>query len=316
MILSVSRRTDIPNYYSDWFFNRIKAGYLYVKNPVDPHQVSLIDLSPEVIDCIVFWTKNPENMLKRLDEIKAYQYYFQFTITGYGRDIEPGIPDKNKMVIPTFKGLSEKIGKDRMIWRYDPILINDKYTADYHISAFAKIAKELRGYTDKVIISFIHLYEKTKKNTRELNLIMPDKEEKYQLAAKMKRISENNRLVMETCAEEKGFEAIGIPSGCCIDQTLIESLIECAVKGKKDKNQRQRCGCFESVDIGTYHTCRNGCRYCYANFSEKQVQDHSMRYDPYAPLLCGSADETKGDRISHRKMKSLRQEQLTFFREK
>ena len=136
MILSVSRRTDIPNYYSDWFYNRIKEGFLYVRNPFNPHQISRIDLSSQVVDCIVFWTKNPANMLARLDELQAYKYYFQFTLTGYGRDIEPNLPDKRNELIATFQKLSEKIGKEKVIWRYDPILINERYTVEYHLNAF------------------------------------------------------------------------------------------------------------------------------------------------------------------------------------
>ena len=131
MILSVSRRTDVPNYYSDWFINRIKAGFLYVRNPLNVHQISRIELSPEVIDCIVFWTKNPANMIEKLNDIKEYVYYFQFTLNGYDKDIEPNLPDKRKELIPTFQRLSEKIGKEKLIWRYDPILLNERYTIDY-----------------------------------------------------------------------------------------------------------------------------------------------------------------------------------------
>ena len=115
MIISASRRTDIPAFYSEWLYNRIKEGFLYVKNPMNAHQVSRIDLSPDVVDCIVFWTKNPAPMIDGLDKLKDYPYYFQVTISGYGKDIEPGIPDKNKEIIPAFKKLAEKIGKEKVI---------------------------------------------------------------------------------------------------------------------------------------------------------------------------------------------------------
>ena len=121
MILSVSRRTDIPNYYSEWFYNRIKEGFLYVRNPMNAHQISEIKITPDVVDCIVFWTKNPLPMIKRLDEIKDYNYYFQFTLTGYGNDVEINLPNKKTKMIPVFQELSEKIGKQKVIWRYDPI---------------------------------------------------------------------------------------------------------------------------------------------------------------------------------------------------
>ena len=149
MILSVSRRTDIPNYYSDWFFNRLREGFLYVRNPMNPQQISRISLSAQVVDCIVFWTKNPEPMLERLEELKEYPFYFQFTLTGYGTDIEPGVPHKKEEMIRVFQRLSEKIGSRRVIWRYDPILFNRVYTPEYHRKAFSQIASALNGCTEK-----------------------------------------------------------------------------------------------------------------------------------------------------------------------
>jgi hypothetical protein len=146
MIISASRRTDIPSYYSEWFFNRLKEGFVLVRNPMNIHQISRINLSPNVIDGIVFWTKNPVPMLEKLAELRNYIYYFQFTITGYGSDIECNLPDKNKIILPAFKKISEIIGADRIIWRYDPIFFNPKYTFDYHIRAFGKIAETLSGY--------------------------------------------------------------------------------------------------------------------------------------------------------------------------
>lgn len=163
MILSASRRTDIPNYYSEWFYNRIKKGYLYVRNPMNAHQISKIILSPEVVDCIVFWTKNPEPMFARLDELDAYKYYFQFTLTGFGNDIECNVPHKKEKMIPIFQKLADKIGREKVIWRYDPIIFSDKYTPEYHLKAFKQIAKELNGYTSICVISFVDIYAKNKK---------------------------------------------------------------------------------------------------------------------------------------------------------
>ena len=131
MIISASRRTDIPSYYSEWFMNRIKEGFLYVRTPMNVHQVSKISLSPDVVDGIVFWTKNPAPMMDKLDLLSDYAYYFQFTVNSYARDIEPNIPNKNDTIIPLFKKLSNRIGKDRVIWRYDPILLTEKYTIEY-----------------------------------------------------------------------------------------------------------------------------------------------------------------------------------------
>ena len=166
VILSVSRRTDIPNYYSEWLARRFREGFLCVRNPMDHYQVSRINLSPEVIDCIVFWTKNPVPMFPYLDEFSRYMYYFQFTLTGYGREIEPGLPDKKKVLIPAFRELADRIGKERMVWRYDPVFLSDRYTLDYHVKAFAQIAEALAGKTQRVVISFLDDYDKTKRNMK------------------------------------------------------------------------------------------------------------------------------------------------------
>ena len=311
MILSVSRRTDIPNYYSDWFINRIKEGFLYVRNPINIHQISKIDLSPEVVDCIVFWTKNPENMIERLDELNRYKYYFQFTLTGYGKDIEPNIPDKRSVLISTFKNLSDKIGKDKVIWRYDPILLSSKYTMEYHLKAFEEISGNLAGFTEKVIISFMDSYAKTQRNTAGLNIGQITNEDMYNLAGKMAQIAKKHQLKIETCAEQIDLQDIGIQHGSCIDKKLIEKIMGCKLKVGKDKNQREECGCYESVEVGTYNTCSNGCKYCYANYSDEKVKESIKLYNPHSPLLCGTIGDN--DKITDRSVKSLKDTQISLF---
>lgn len=310
MILSVSRRTDIPNYYSDWFFSRIKEGFLYVRNPMNVHQISRINLSPDVVDCIVFWTKNPANMIEKLNYLKNYAYYFQFTLTGYGKDVEPNLPNKREELIPTFKRLSEKIGKEKVIWRYDPILISKRYTMDYHLKAFEEIACNLADYTEKVVISFVDLYSKTQRNTRELDIKQMTNEEMISLAGKMAQIASKYNLMIESCAEQINLQEVGIQHGSCIDKKLIERILGCKLIGEKDKNQRGECGCFESVEIGTYNTCLNGCKYCYANFNDNKVKENVMLYAQDSALLCGNI--TSDDRITDRKMKSLIDSQISF----
>ncbi len=311
MILSVSRRTDIPNYYADWFCNRIREGFLYVRNPMNAHQISRVELSPEIVDCIVFWTKNPTNMMARLDELKEYSYYFQFTLTGYGRDMEPGLPDKRKELIPVFHKLSERVGKRRVIWRYDPILINEKYTAEYHLKAFEEIAESLAGYTEKAVISFLDFYAKTRRNMERLHIKDIPEGEKLYLAEKIAVTAKKHGMTVESCAEKIDLRSVGVEHGSCIDQKLIEEIIGCKLAVKKDKNQRRECGCVESVETGLYNTCPNGCRYCYANFSDEAVRTNANAYDPASPLLCGTVGPE--DRITERKVKSLKDTQLSFF---
>ncbi len=308
MIISASRRTDIPTYYSDWFFNRIREGFLLVRNPMNIHQVSRIDLSPEVIDCIVFWSKNPRPMLERLDELKNYKYYFQFSLNSYGKDVEQNVPSKNDEVIDTFKRLSDKIGNEKVIWRYDPILINQIYTIDYHVSYFEKLARHLKDYTQKCTISFIDFYSKIKKNIEQLNIVSLTYEEKEALAGKLFEIASGYGLKLDTCAEGIELSHLGIGHAKCVDDELIAKIVGYPLKADKDKNQRPECGCVSSVDIGMYNTCLNGCRYCYANHSSKVVNKHSERYGSDSPLLCSTLGPE--DIISHREVKSVARKQL------
>lgn len=307
MILSASRRTDIPNYYSDWFFNRIKEGYLYVRNPMNPHQVSKVNLSPEVVDCIVFWTKNPEPMLSRLDELSAYSFYFQFTLTGYGKDIEPNVPHKKNAMIPIFQGLSRKIGSQKVIWRYDPILFTDKYTPEYHFNAFGQIAEELRGYTLKCVISFVDFYAKMQKNMKAANAYALPENELAGFAKGIAQIAAANGMKVTSCAEKIDLSSCGIEHNCCIDKAFMEQIIGYRLRAGKDKNQREECGCMESIDAGAYDTCKNGCKYCYANRNWESVMKNCRQYDVNAPILCGQIIER--DRITERTVKSFKETQ-------
>ena len=309
MILSASRRTDIPNYYSEWLARRFRAGFLCVRNPMNFRQVSRIALNPNVIDCIVFWTKNPAPMLPYLDEYRRYMYYFQFTLTGYGKDIEPGLPDKTRILIPAFCELADRIGRDRVIWRYDPIFLSDHYTLDYHVKAFTRIAEALAGRTRRVVISFLDDYEKTKRNMKGINIQGLTKEKMRRLAHSFAVIAGRYGMEIQTCAEKIDLSEYGITHGACIDREYIEHLLGCRLRAGKDHGQRPECRCMESVEIGSYHTCRNGCRYCYANFSDGRVQARIRDFDVDSPILCGKMEPE--DRITERKMKTLRENQMT-----
>lgn len=305
MILSVSRRTDIPSYWSDWFLRRLQEGYVCVRNPMNPHQVSRIELSPDVVDCIVFWSKNPLPLSKRLDELNGYQYYFQYTITGYGKDVEPGLPNKKEVLIPVFQDISKKVGPKRVVWRYDPIFFSDRYTPEYHLHAFEEIAQRLEGYAERVVVSFVDLYSKIKKSIAGLHSWAPPSDaELLNFAGELALIAEKHGFAVESCAEKIDLQAVGIRHGSCIDKALIEEIVGYGLTASKDRNQRAECGCFESIDIGTYNTCRNGCKYCYATFNPTQVAQQIRLYDPVSPILCGSI--TPEDVIKERKVKSLR----------
>ena len=309
MLLSASRRTDIPSYYADWFYNRIKEGFVMVRNPMNPRQISKINLSPEVVDGIVFWTKNPQPMISRLDELGDYMFYFQFTITPYGKDIEPNLPSKSDELLATFKTLSNTLGANRVIWRYDPILINKKYTFDYHTHAFGKIAEELQGYTRKVTISFIDVdYRGVKDNLAELALDEFPPVTQVELASRFAEIARKCGLMVDTCAENLNLSHLGIEHARCIDEILLGELLGCNLIVEKDKNQRFECACKTSIDIGMFNTCLNGCRYCYANYSPKLIDGNYEKHNPQSPLISGDVNE--GDKINERVVKSHRNLQL------
>ena len=302
MILSVSRRTDIPAFYSDWFFNRLKEGFVLVRNPMNIHQVSRIVLSPEVIDCIVFWSKNPRPMLARLDELKDYMYYFQFTINAYDKGLEAGVP-KKEGIISTFRELSGKIGKKRVIWRYDPILLTEQMDKEYHYRYFEEIAKRLSGYTETCVISFVDLYKKTQQNLKDTTAREPSMNEMIEMAARLFVIAHRYGIAVQTCAEEIALESVGVKHGRCIDNALIEDLLGVKLVVSKDPNQRKECGCVQSIDIGEYNTCAHGCKYCYANFKEGVVARNRAAHNPLSPLLVGELGPE--DKVTERKLFSF-----------
>ncbi|GMO70552.1 MAG: DUF1848 domain-containing protein [Treponemataceae bacterium] len=284
MIISASRRTDIPSYYSEWFFNRLQEKFVLVRNPMNIHQVSEISLVPEVVDCIVFWSKNPRPMLDKLHLLTNYPFYFQFTLNPYTTDIETGLPRKRE-IIETFKALSGKIGAHRVIWRYDPILLNEMYTIDYHVENFGKIARALNGYTEKVTISFIDFYSKITRNIETLHIAQMNNDDKRSITRQLSGIAYENGFFMDTCAEDIDLSEYDIEHARCIDDRLIERIIGCKLKIEKDKTQRLICGCVASVDIGAYNSCSNGCLYCYANYSHDAVAKNRLNHNPLSPLL-------------------------------
>lgn len=303
MILSVSRRTDIPAFYSEWFFNRIKDGFVYVRNPMNRHQISKIKLSPALIDCIVFWSKNPSPMLNKLDLLKDYMYYFQFTINPYNIGMEVGVPKKDT-IIETFKQLSEKVGPKRVIWRYDPILLSNEVDIAYHLKYFEVIASRLKGYTTTCVISFVDQYKKTQRNLRNTTARAPHYNEMVLLAIEIVKIATTYGIKVQSCAEEIELVQMGIQHGRCIDNILIEDLLGTKLIVSKDKNQRLECGCVQSIDIGEYNTCSHNCLYCYANYNKDLVNRNQQRHDPLSPLLIGNVELS--DVVKERVIKSFR----------
>lgn len=308
MIINIGSRTDIPAFYSDWFYNRIKEGFVYVRNPYYKNQVTKYDLNPEVVDLLVFVSKNPEPMIDRLDEINDFNQYWQITITPYGKDIEKNVPAKEK-VIKSFQKLSKIIGKEKIAWRYDPIFINKKYSLEKHIHIFEDMAAKLANYTDVSIISFIDLYEKTKKNFPEVEKV--NKKERHRIGKKFVEIGKKYNMTVKTCAEGDELAKYGIDCSGCLTKAVFEKAIGENLNVPNKLKVREECDCLLGNDIGSYNSCGHGCKYCYANYSNEIVEKKMKKHDKNSPFLIGrSLDE---DEIHKAEQKSYIEKQLRLF---
>ncbi|MBI9012870.1 MAG: DUF1848 domain-containing protein [Clostridiales bacterium] len=279
MIISVSRRTDIPAFYMEWFVNRINAGYVYVRNPMNRKQISEVSLKAEDVSCYVFWTKNPSELLKCHGMINA-PYMLQMTLTPYLKDIEKNLPDKREIIKNIIK-LSQVIGSKRIIWRYDPILFTEKYTIAYHLEYFEKLCKYLKGSINYCVISFVEVYKKVKAQLSHIKVL--NDVEKEEFLKRLVSIATAYNITVKMCGSDTDYSNLYILKSQCIDETILESM---AIRGfKKDRYQRETCQCIESVDIGSYDTCMHGCVYCYANSNHKKAEMFNVSFDYHSELL-------------------------------
>jgi hypothetical protein len=282
MIISASRRTDIPAFYPRWLLNRLQAGQALVPNPRRRSYLTQVCLSPETVDCLVLWTKNPGPLLEMLPKIDrlGFQYYFEFTVTAYGPELEPGLPPKEE-IFSTFRKLAAMIGPARVDLRYDPIIITEEMTADWHLDQLDRMLKVLAGSADRIIVSFVDCY----RHLKGLAEVLP--EDIVRLAEGLGRLSQSYGLPVLTCAEKMDLSRFGINQAACIDRPKIERLIGRPLKVRKDPGQRSFCGCAESLDLGIYNTCLNGCVYCYATSDAALARRQHQNHDPLSPLLIG-----------------------------
>ena len=300
MILNTGLRTDIPGFFSEWFYNRIDDGFVYVRNPYAKNQIYSYRLDPELIDCIIFCTKNPKPMFENLEKIDKFNQYWHITITPYEKEIEPNVPPMND-VLESFKYLSKKLGKENVTLRYDPIFINEKYTLEKHIESFEYIINSLSGYTTEAIISFIDLYEKTKRNFPQAREVTKD--ERLKIGKEFARIGNENNIRIKTCVEGTELDKFGIDSSGCMTKEVIERAINKNLNIPKQKARNGECYCLLNNDIGEYNTCDHGCLYCYANSNKRLVKRNLKLHDPKSPILIGEIKED--DIIKEMKQKSL-----------
>ena len=317
MIISASRRCDIPAFYSEWFFNRLDAGEFLYRNPLFPTQVLRVKVSPEEIDCIVFWSKNPYPVWENFHRLKKYRgkVLFQYTLTGYGVSIEKRVPPIDQR-IAVFKKLADTVSPDGMIWRYDPILYgtgSDGTVFDeaWHLERFAGLCRQLKTYTYKCVFSFLDIYHRSAIHLRNSRLRTPDTEECFSIAEKMAKIARENEMKLETCAEKIDLSSFGIQKGRCIDAEHIGKLINRPLANIKDKGQRPACGCTESVDVGMYDCCLHECLYCYATCTNDLALKNAALHDKNSPFLIGIRQS--GDQVRDRKPMRLRVNQTNIF---
>ena len=284
MIINTGQRTDIPAFYSEWFANRLKAGEVLVRSPYNPGLVTRYRLSPEVVDLIGFCTKNPGPMLPRMDLLAPYGQFWYVTITPYGREIEPNVPDKRR-VLADFIRLSGIVGPDRVGWRCDPIFVSADYPVDRHLRAFEFMARTLAGHTHIAVISFIDLYEKTKRNFPEARAV--SREERLALGGAMADIARRYDMVLKPCHEGDELARFGADCSGCMTVPMYENALGRRLKVPRRAPAREGCACYLGGDIGAYNTCGHLCRYCYANYDAATVRANMAKHDPESPLLVG-----------------------------
>ena len=290
MIINTGMRTDIPAFYAEWFINRIKAGFVLVRNPYRAEWVTRYELDPAVVDCIAFCTKNPAPMLPFMSYLKPFHQYWFVTITPYGNEIEPNVPPK-ETVMEDFKRLSEDVGISCVGWRYDPIFIDSAYTLERHITDFEKMCKTLSGYTKTCVISFIDLYEKVKRNFPQAREVTPD--ERVEIGKAFSEIGKHHGITIKACAEGRDLERFGIDCDGCMTKAVFENALSCTLNIPKKKSPRAECDCLLGTDIGAYDTCGHLCRYCYANYNRENVTRNLKAHDPSSPFLVGQLGENE-----------------------
>lgn len=285
MIINTGGRTDTVQYYTDWLLARFSEGYVLSRNPLFPNKVMRYELTPDRVDCVVFCSKNYKPILPRLQEITdRFNTYFYYTITAYGEDVEPGVPSIEES-IRTLIELSELVGKQRIAWRYDPVLLTKEYTIERHMKIFEQMAEVLAPHIDRCIFSFVEMYKKLEANMPEL--IVLSEADMNTLAKGLGAIAKKHDIHLQTCGTNGDFTRYGIHASGCMTLDILGEANGKMFRNLKHKGMRQGCHCIESRDIGAYDTCLNGCKYCYANKNPQKAFENYKYHDPASPLLLG-----------------------------
>ncbi len=289
MIINTGARTDTVQYYTKWLLKRFEEGYVFARNPLFPNKITRYELTPEKVDAVIFCSKNYEPILPHIEKIiDKFNTYFYYTITAYGKDIEPGVPSIEDSINTLIK-LYKIVGKQRLAWRYDPVLLSEKYTVENHINTFNYMAQRLYPYIDRCIFSFVEMYKKLEQNMPELILLTED--DKQTLAQNFGNISKQCNISIQTCGTNGDYSKFGINKSGCTTLDILGKANGLKFRKLKHKGMRQGCNCIESRDIGAYDTCLNGCKYCYANKNPKLAFENYKFHNPNSPLLLGEIKE-------------------------
>lgn len=295
MIISATRRADLPAFYAPWFMNRIRAGFAAVPNPFNSHQVARIVLAPEQVRAMVFWTRDPRPMLPHLAELtsREFKYYFQFTLVEYPAALHPGMPPL-EVRLDAFKRLAQAIGPDRVLWRYDPIILSTRTDTDFHRRSFENLARALGGSTNRVTVSLLEPYRKgrARLNAAGVDLLAPDEADLAAMFAHMAAAARDQGMVPASCADEARLDLLGFAPGACVDDELIARVTGSAAPMGKDPFQRKACRCAPSKDIGMYDACPAGCAYCYATRNFALALRNQQAHDPASPSMLGWHEPT------------------------
>jgi hypothetical protein len=290
MIISASRRTDIPAFHYEWFFRRLREGFVLARNHQNDERYYRVPLAPDLVDCIVFRTKNPVPMLSRLDELGDYNYLFNITMNPYGREMETNLPRLQDRV-ETYKRLAESVGSLRMIWRYDPVMISPKYDLDFHRRAFEYLTRELAPHSYKCMIGFIINHRFIAGRMAPMTINERSEVDMLAIGEVFGEISARYGQRLETCATEVSLDEFGITHGACVEREQIEKIVGYRFEKVRERYLRPHCNCLEAIEIGHYSTCGNGCQYCYATLGEANLDISADNpsldptFDPVAPVV-------------------------------
>lgn len=288
MIISASRRTDIPAFYGEWFMERLRAGYVLTRNPMRPQDVRRVSLLPGDVDAIVFWSKDMRPLMKHMDEIRArFPVCVQHTLTPYGAPLEPRLADK-RGIVGSMRELGSVIGADCLVWRYDPIAFAPGMDVEWHLRAFGRACELLEGATHRCVFSFIQMYPRIRARMAALGVHAGDADMRRELMQGMSEIAAGHGISLQTCCQDETDLPMGISANAgCISPELIRAATGREVKTRRDAGQRGLCHCVKSVDIGAYHCCPHMCAYCYANWGEAAVLRNAARHDVHGEELLG-----------------------------